>query len=182
MAPRRRSSASTEAHTRSIGHRTLATALLAAACALLAACDGPVGPLPGGRLRGEDAPCPVDWRERSTEREVELEVAPEAPRSVRIWNVVESGRLYVPGDFLTPGKRWPHQVIADPRVRLRIAGELFRCEARRVSDPARIDTLRREAARKYALEPDGWAARSEVWWFELQPRAEDAPVRASETR
>ena len=160
----------------------IALAWLAGLCGVIAACDGPVGPLPGGRLRGEDAPCAVDWRGRDAEREVELEVSPDAPRSVRIWNVVEDGRLFVPGDFLTPAKRWPHQVMADPRVRLRIAGELFRCEARRVTDPAQIDALRREAARKYALAPDGWAARSEVWWFELLPRAEDAPVRASETR
>lgn len=151
-------------------------------CGALIACDGPVGPFPGGRLRGEDAPCTEDWSRFETEREVELEVSPDAPRSVRIWNVVLAGQLYVPGDFLTPAKRWPHQVVADARVRIRIAGELFRCEARRISDPALIDALRGEAARKYALEPDGWAARSEIWWFALEPRATDAPIRASETR
>lgn len=150
--------------------------------AALVACDGPVGPLPGGRLRGEDAPCAVDWRGFEAEREVDLEVSPDAPRSVRIWNVVVAGQLFVPGDFLTPRKRWPHQVMADARVRIRIAGRLFRCDARRISDPSVIDALRREAARKYALEPDGWAAQSEIWWFELRPRTADVPIRASETR
>ncbi len=157
-------------------------ARLLAFCSLLLACDGPVGPLPGGQLAGPDAACPVDWRALAGEREVELELKPEAPRSVRIWNVVVAGRLFVPGDFLTPIKRWPHQVLADPRVRIRIAGRIFNCEARRVEDPERIEALRAEAARKYALEPDGWAARSEVWWFELVPRPDEAGIRAPGAR
>jgi hypothetical protein len=160
------------------GRRLLALSLCIWACA----CDGPIGPLPGGRLRGEEEPCPGDWTAFASEREVELEVSPDSPRSVRIWNVVQDGRLFVPGDFLTPIKRWPHQVVVDPRVRVRIAGELYRCTARRVSDSTLIDSLRRETARKYALEPDGWAARSEVWWFELVPREDDAPIRDSEAR
>jgi hypothetical protein len=151
-------------------------------CAWVCACDGPIGPLPGGRLRGEESPCPDDFRAFASEREVELEISPDAPRSVRIWNVVQDGRLFVPGDFLTPIKRWPHQVMLDSRVRVRIAGKLFRCTARRLGDAALIDSLRRETARKYALEPDGWAARSEVWWFELVPRDDDLLIRASETR
>ena len=151
---------------------------LLACCSLLLACDGPVGPLPGGRLAGPDAACPSDWRAHAGEGEVELELRPEAPRSVRIWNVVVAGRLFVPGDFLTPIKRWPHQVLADPRVRIRIDGRIFRCEARRVEDPTLIETLRAEAAGKYALEPDGWAARSQVWWFELVPRPDEVGIRA----
>jgi hypothetical protein len=156
--------------------------LVLALCAWVSACDGPVGPLPGGRLRGDESACPGDFRAFAAEREVELEVSPETPRSVRIWNVVHGARLFVPGDFLTPMKRWPHAVVADSRVRIRIAGQLFRCTARRVEDATLIESLRREIAHKYALDPDGWAARSEVWWFELGARAEDAPVRASETR
>ncbi len=158
-------------------------ALSFAALSIAAACDGPVGPLPGGALRGEAKPCPGDFGAFANEREVELEVAPERPRSVRIWNVVQGERLYVSGDFLTPGKRWPHQVAADPRVRIRIAGQLFRCLATRVVDASLIEALRREAARKYQIEPDGWAARSEVWWFEIAPRpADPADVRTSEAK
>ncbi len=148
-------------------------ALSIAALLIAAACDGPVGPLPGGALRGEAKPCPSSFHAFANEPEVELEVAPDRPRSVRIWNVVQGERLFVPGDFLTPAKRWPHQVVADPRVRLRIAGQLFRCQATRVVDATAVATLRREAARKYRLEPDGWAARSEVWWFAIEPRSAD---------
>ena len=151
-------------------------------CLLVCACDGPIGPLPGGRLRGAENLCLVDWAAVASEREVELEVSPDSPRSVRIWNVVHDGRLFVPGDFLTPLKRWPQQVMDDSRVRVRIAGKLYRCSARRVHDTTLIDSLRRETARKYALAPDGWAARSEVWWFELIPREDALGVSDSEKR
>jgi len=153
----------------------LAARVARVALATLAlACDGPVGPLPGGRLSGDAEPCPVSFAEYADEREVELEVAPERPRSVRIWSVVVGDRLFVPGDFLTPWKRWPHQVVADPRVRLRIAGRLFACRAERVGESGTIEALRRATAAKYALEPDGLAARSEVWWFALVPAREPA--------
>ncbi|MEZ4278266.1 MAG: hypothetical protein R3F21_01460 [Myxococcota bacterium] len=155
---------------------------LFAFCSLLLACDGPVGPLPGGRLAGPDTACPVEWQALAGEREVELELMPDAPRSVRIWNVVVAGRLFVPGDFLTPIKRWPQQVVADPRVRIRIAGRIHRCLAQRVEDPELIEGLRRAAAEKYELEPDGWAAQSEIWWFELRPRPEEAAIRAQPAR
>ncbi|MBK7950111.1 MAG: hypothetical protein IPK00_15475 [Deltaproteobacteria bacterium] len=140
--------------------------------------DGPVGPLPGGRLRGVDQPCPTSWAAFADERAVELEVGPASPRSVRIWNVVDDGRLFVPGDFLTPIKRWPQRVVADPRVRIRIAGEVFRCRAQRVDESEAIARLRLAIGRKYDLAPDGWAARSEVWFFELVPRPEDAAFTA----
>lgn len=164
-------SRTTDARALRAARMLLGLSLCAWVCAWVCACDGPIGPLPGGRLRGDETPCPGDFRAFASEREVELEVSPDAPRSVRIWNVVSDGRLFVPGDFLTPIKRWPHQVVIDSRVRVRMAGQLFRCSARRVEDAALIETLRRETARKYALEPDGWAARSEVWWFELVPRS-----------
>lgn len=144
--------------------------------ALPIACDGPVGPIPGGALRGEAKACPTRWTGFENEREVEFEVSPARPRSVRIWNVVLGERLYVPGDFLTPIKTWPHRVVEDPRVKLRIAGQLFACRATRVVDAATIEALRRETARKYRVEPDGWAARSEVWWFAVEPRIDEAPA------
>ncbi|MEZ4334571.1 MAG: hypothetical protein R3F35_22680 [Myxococcota bacterium] len=147
--------------------------------------DGPWGPIPGGRLHGRERPCPIEAAPFAAVHAVELEVSPDRPRSVRIWSVVVDDRLFVPGDFLTPMKRWPAQVVADPRVRIRIDGQLYRCRARRVTDPATVEALRRETARKYRIEPDGWAARSEVWWFELGPRLGDmgpqtAPTASSE--
>ena len=133
--------------------------------------DGPVGMFPGGRLDGPDTDCAgVDWGRFAAVREVELEVWPARPRSLTTWSVVDGGELFVPGDFLTPWKRWPDQVLEDDRVRLRIGGRIFACRAERIADGARIDRLRAATAAKYDLAPDGRAARATVWWFRIGPR------------
>ncbi len=147
---------------------------------LAAGCfsDGPIGMLPGGALRSTTATCPTmsgsgesgSWQRFRSEIESELEVRPSCPRSVRTWNVVHDGALYVPADFLTPIKRWPHQVLDDPDVRIRIGGETFACRATRVDHPELVEALRTEVASKYEIEPDSRAARIEVWWFRIDPR------------
>ena len=145
--------------------------LLVAAGAALRANDGPLGMLPGGAFRGEDEAClEGSWEAFAAIEELEVEVAPTRPRSVTTWSVVHAGMLYLPADFLTPMKRWPHQVMQDDRVRLRIGGRVFRCRALRVADRATIAVLGSTAAAKYRLSPDGFAARSEVWWFRVVAR------------
>ena len=151
----------------------MAGALAAVTVGLLWAArslDGPWGMLPGGAFRGDAAPCPDDWTRFAGVREVEVEVRPARPRSVTTWAVVAEGALFVPADFLTPWKRWPHQVAEDDRVRLRIGGEIFACRAERVREAERIAALRRAALRKYDVAPDGRAARTDVWWFRMGPR------------
>jgi hypothetical protein len=125
--------------------------------------------IPGGAFRGASSPCPIDWSSYASTPEVELEVRPGAPRSMHTWSVVHDGALFVPADFLTPWKRWPYQVIEDDRVRLRIGNAVFACRAERVQDASLVDTLRRETAQKYAVDPNGRASRVEVWWFRLHP-------------
>ncbi len=150
----------------------LAAALAAAAGLLAGRLDGPWGMLPGGRFRAADQPCPAAsaWAPWAGVPELQLEVRPTRPRSLTTWGLVHEGGLYVPADFLTPWKRWPHQVLADDRVRVRVEGDVFACRARQVADAARIEALRRGTAEKYGLAPDGRAARTEVWWFRILPR------------
>jgi hypothetical protein len=137
--------------------------------------DGPWGMIPGGAFRGTETgrPCVALVATGATAlAEIELEVRTPTPRSMTIWNVVLDESMYVPADFLTPFKRWPHHVEADSRVRVRADGQVYRCAAVRVTDPDQIEALRRAIAAKYAIEPDGWASRAEVWWFELGPAPE----------
>jgi len=158
---------------RRLRHRAVATLLLLA-------CDGPVGPIPGGALSGAESPCPSQGFAAARDaREIQLEVRPDDPYSVTTWAVVLDGVLHVPADFFNPGKRWPHMADADPRVRVRIAGRLHGCDAHRVHDEAAIARLRAAAAAKYDVDPEGWAARQEVWWYRIQPRGSDAPVAPS---
>lgn len=147
-----------------------AVALGLVAWLLTGLLDGPWGMVPGGPFHGRDESCPRDFSFAAETAEIEVEVA--SGRSMTIWSVVRHGTLYLSADFLTPWKGWPHTLAADPRLRLRLDGRVFRCRAERVDDPETIDALRREAARKYDLEPDGWAARVEVWWFRVAPRGD----------
>jgi len=156
-----------------IGSLTLGTL---AVWRLAAAMDGPWGMIPGGPFRSaESRPC----AELGDPAELELELRPDAPRSITTWSVRLDGRLHVPADFLTPIKRWPAQVVAEPRVRIRADGKIHSCLAVRVTDAARIARLRAAIATKYALDPDGLAANTEVWWFELRPESavQLAPMR-----
>lgn len=136
--------------------------------------DGPLGMLPGGRLRGASQPCPASWDARADFRELEIELTPERPRSVRTWGIVQDGALFVPADFLTPWKRWPFQVQADPRVRIRLGedprGEIFECAATVTGEPLLVAALRAGIAAKYDIPTDGRAAQVRVIWFRIAPR------------
>ncbi len=133
--------------------------------------DGPWGMIPGGPFSEESEPCTTaEWGTYARVREVAVEVWPPTPRSVTTWTVVYEGELFLPADFLTPWKRWPHQVMEDDRVRVRVEGSVFACRAERVEDKEAIRELRLIAARKYDLDPQGMAAQTEVWWFRVRPR------------
>ena len=83
------------------------------------------------------------------------------------------GRLYVPTSLILgvdePSERtWVQNVLADPRVRVRIEGTVYELAARRVEDKVRVETLRRVLMAKYAVEDDDHARRA--WIFELVAR------------
>ncbi len=155
---------------RVLGATLLATAVAGVACAVLRRADGPIGWLPGGAFRGEGRACPSSgWQAFADVAEVELEVRPASPRSVTTWSVVHDDQMYIPADFLTPFKRWPQQVGGEPRVRLRIEGGIYECALIRERAPEVVARLRRAVAEKYQLSEDGLAARTEVWWFRVDP-------------
>jgi antitoxin component of MazEF toxin-antitoxin module len=146
-------------------HRTATVSVFAL---LYLGCGGPLGPIPGGTLRGPEVACPAVFP--SDVEETEIEVRPEAAYSVTTWNVVVDGALHIPADFLNPVKRWPYYLEADDRVRIRIGSLVYACRARRVEHPERIERLRAAAAAKYGLSADGAAASTEIWWFEIVGR------------
>lgn len=142
---------------------------------LAARMDGPWGMLPGGAFRGAETDCPVDWSDQADAVELEIEVRPDAPRSMTIWSAVDQGELFLAADFLTPFKFWPHQLLADGRVRIRTGEGMFACRATRDTDPVRIERVRATIAEKYGIAPDGWVAGAEVWWFRVAPSAPRTP-------
>jgi len=134
---------------------------------------GPIGFVPGGRLSGPlAADQDPDWSFTDAVETIQVEVDPRDPLSVTTWVFTHRGELYVAADFFNPWKRWPHLALEDPRVRLRIEGEIYERRAVRVTDPALIEELRRAIGEKYDVDPEGLAARVDVWFFRMDPRAD----------
>ena len=143
-----------------------------AVCVVFAArfADGPLGPLPGGPMSGERAAEPVTgWGFVVNRDTVELEVNPEAPRSITTWVVGYEGQAYIPSGFGSR-KTWPEQLAADARAVLRVDGTLYEQQAVRVADEGLLEELRGVLIRKYELDPEGNFASPETWFFRLDPR------------
>lgn len=143
--------------------------------ALLAqlAC-GPLGPIPGGRLRGaeHEGPAPA-WDRFAQVEQVQLETNPEDPHSVNTWIGVYEGALYIPTSLIRgaddPRERtWVKNVQADPKVRLRIDDTVYPLRATQVEDPATVEAVRSMLLSKYEVESDPHAQAA--WIFRLDPR------------
>ncbi|MBW2388761.1 MAG: nitroreductase family deazaflavin-dependent oxidoreductase, partial [Deltaproteobacteria bacterium] len=114
----------------------LAIALLSTACGSF----GPLGPISGGHLRGEVHAGPVtDWAFAQEIETVQLETNPESPHSVNTWIGIVEGHAYIPTSLILgpddPREReWVANVVADPRVRVRIDGVVYELKVVRVED------------------------------------------------
>lgn len=99
------------------------------------ACGGPIGIIPGGALSGEEASVSA-WSEVvSDSGTLDLETDPEDPHSVRIWFVLREGNVYIdPAE----DRRWYQNLRADPAVRVRIDGRIYRARAVAVTDPVEL--------------------------------------------
>ena len=141
----------------------LAIALLGA---LALACGGPLGPLPGGRLKGTEATQPVeDWSFTREIMLVQLEARPADPYSVTLGCIDHDGALYVGSD--DPSDRWVQYVDADPRVRVRVDGTLHPRNAVKVTDPSEWMVAGRKLFEKYDLDYD--PDHEPGWLFRLDP-------------
>ena len=149
------------------------TALLLLAVALLCGC-GPLGPIPGGRLRGDLHSAPSSgWAFTEAIETIQLETSPDDPHSVNAWCGTFQGNLYVPTSLILgaddPEEReWVRNVLADPRIRIRIAGTIYELRAVRVDDATGREGARTALLAKYEVEADAHAEAA--WIFRLGPR------------
>ncbi len=151
----------------------LRPALFALPLLLLSAACGPIGPLAGGSLGGPVAPAPGDWQAVAEVEQIQLESRPEDPHSVNTWCGVVDGALYVPSSLIMgpddPAERgWVRNVVADPRVRLRIDGTVYELRAVRVEEEGERERVRSALMAKYEVEPDAHSAAA--WIFRMEPR------------
>jgi hypothetical protein len=137
---------------------------------------GPLGPIPGGALRGEpSAELPADWS--FANRAPYLLVESRAftlPWSGRVWFLAHEGRLHLllPGLF---GDALKRRLDVDPRVRVEIDGRVYEQVAVAVEDE--LDTgalLAPVIRRQFAIEIGGavrripGATRAALWIYRLE--------------
>src|SRR5262245_47454027 len=98
--------------------------------------DGPLGPIPGGAFVGPVDPNPnPDWANLDLEKVIELEIRPEKPWSLSVWNAVIDGELYVPS-AQGARRRWTPVALAEPLVRVRTHGKIYERRIELVKDEA----------------------------------------------
>lgn len=171
----------------------LVTLVVLAAGIALRFADGPIGPLPGGRLRtGERVEVrDIDWsfaRDVSF-AEIQLE---DPPRSRKTGLLEHEGKVYVPCDLgfvwrrVPPParwlmalvgwvKRWHHDVLMDGRIVVRVRGRRYACQAIRIDDPDLVRALSGKLESRaesflgapLAAHPD---EPGPIWFFRLDPR------------
>ncbi len=141
----------------------------------IAAC-GPIGPFSGGPLSGEVGPQQVsEWTFAENEETAQLETRPADPHSVNTWFVAIGDRLYVPTSMIlgpkNPKERsWVTHVLADPAVRIRLAGTVYERTAQRVTETLEFAAARAALEAKYELDPAERDPEREIWIFRLDAR------------
>ncbi len=145
--------------------------------------DGPIGILAGGPLvAGERyTGTEPDWSFVRDVREVELQSLDPA-RSRTTWILDVGGRAFIPCGYMdsTWGrlwKQWPIEAERDGRAVLRVDGVRYERSLVRVRDPALVEAVVAELARKYVpgVTPDAVESES-LWLFELMPRQATASL------
>jgi hypothetical protein len=131
--------------------------------------DGPLGPIPGGAFVG-----PVDpnrdpqWDD--LEKVIELEIRPDKPWSLSVWNVVIDGELYVPS-ARGAQRRWTSVALADPNVRIRTHGKIYEQRIEQVTDPSLRRKIGQAVVERYDLERGDESDLESTWFFHVVPRS-----------
>lgn len=143
---------------------------LAAVALVLAGCE-PIGPIPGGRLHGELVEDAVeDWSFAAPYQTILLETRRASdPHSVTVWCFIHDGHLYIPSRHPRE-KKWVHNVLEDPRVRLKIGGRIYPARAEHVTDEAELAVAVPALLEKYDLEPPTPEEARDAWVFRIRWR------------
>lgn len=130
----------------------------------------PIGPLAGKRLSGEEKPFPKDWAFSDAHPYCYFETRSNAPHSVTTICFVVNGKLIVPS-LNAPEKNWPHYVLDDPTVRIKVGAFVYPARAARITGFSQED-VRASILRKYPSfeERVPVTLPDTTWLFELAQR------------
>lgn len=130
--------------------------------------DGPLGPIPGGAFVGPVDPNPdPEWTDM--EEVIELEIRPEKPWSLSVWNVVIDGELYVPS-ARGAQRRWTSVALANPNIRVRTRDKIYEQRIEKVDDPALRRTIGEAVVARYGLDGSDEDDLESTWFFHVVPR------------
>ncbi len=143
---------------------------------LFAGC-GPIGPIPGGALRGAVVDSRVtDWSFTDQVENAQLETRPDDPHSVNTWFAGVEERLYVPTSMILgpkhpEGRSWVAHVAENDRVRIRLGDSVYERRAVRVEDGSpEYQEARAALEARYEIEPADRDPERTIWIFRLDPR------------
>ena len=119
---------------------------------LLNGCGSPIGPIPGGNLKGEVMPWPTNWSIAEECENVLLETNPTSPYSVTVWGVGDQQKFYVAAG--ERNNRWAQYLEKYPEVTLSVDGKLYAAQAQRVQESAEFEQIRQAFVAKYDIDPD----------------------------
>ena len=105
--------------------------------------------VPGLWIKGEPVATPVaDWS--FTDKIPEIKIQTQSPyllpHSVTIWCAVYNGNLYITS---YRGRQWVENIIRDPRVRFKIADQVYDRTLSVVDDPAEKAAVLQAKGKKY---------------------------------
>lgn len=105
--------------------------------------------VPGLWIKGEPVTTPIaDWSftDKIPEIKIQTRTPYLLPHSVTIWCAEYNGNLYVTS---YRGRMWVEDIIRDPRVRLKIADQVFDRTLSVVNDPAEKAAVLQAKGKKY---------------------------------
>jgi hypothetical protein len=146
--------------------------------------DGPIEIITGGPFKtGELTASPNDWSFLTGRMEIEFQtLEPDSSRTV--WLVVLEKRLYVISGYMNTGygkiwKKWPHHLVADDGVVLRIDNKLYEQRMVRMMEHPRLLDIMTINAKKYgggvvssatSEQQDEALLAGDYWLFEVVGR------------
>lgn len=123
-------------------------------------------PISSGALEGTQAPAPQSWTAVAQQKIIQLESQPSDPYSVNLWVIGEGERLYVfAGDNYAT---WIEHIDADPAVRLKMGGSIYRLHATRVTDAQEFEWFAQAWESKYGNRPRNESV-AETYLMRLTP-------------
>lgn len=137
---------------------------------------GPVGPIPGGALRGERGDPPASWEFARAEDYVDVEPRGGGlPWSTRAWFMVHDDRIHLilPSLF---GRGLHDRLLVHPDVRIRLGGRLYDLRATPVDAEAAFTAIVPPLVRRqFSVEvggpvrPRSGEGPVETWLWRLDP-------------